>query len=286
MSSYNIAVIYPSRGMLYTETLKEVLNELKPYTYEIYWSHGNKLPACFNKPLSRALRKPHTHVWFIEDDMVMKPGILKELLDANEDAIACDYPLLDVPSGTILYDENDDAFFSGTGCLLVKMDVLKNMPKPIFKSHIKWTFKSTGEHVKFIAEKINPHKTYGMHDITFGLYQYMKGKPIKVSKTILSQRKLVKRGENATNQGWDTIKLYDQYHKILPVYFPEEKDDKAMLRTVKIDGVDVMVMKEAVQDTINKIPDPVIITRGQVLLDFDLYPEAVKYFKELIKENV
>jgi hypothetical protein len=285
---YNIGVIYPSRGLLYTETLKEVLYELQTtpdVVYEIYWSHGNKLPFCFNKPLSRALKQPHTHIWMIEDDMVFKKGILKELLDADEEIISCDYPLLDCPSGTILYDENDEAFFTGTGCMLVKKPVLDAMPKPIFTSKISWEFKSTGEHVKFTANKVNPHKVYGMHDISFGLYHYMRGNPIKVSKTVLSQRKLVKKGDNATNQGWDKIKIYDQYMKILPVYFPEQKtNEKGLLRTVKIDGVDVMVQRDAVQSIINKIPDPVVLSRGQVILDFENYPEAAKQFN--FKEKI
>lgn len=283
LSKTNIGVVFPSRGMVFTETLQELLRELSDVPHTIYWSHGNKLPSCFNKPLSRALNGQHSHIWLVEDDMVLKKGILKELLDADEDLIACDYTLVDAPSGTILHDENDEAFLSGTGCLLVKKKVLDEMPRPIFTSKIKWTFRYGDGKVKFFAQKADPLKAYGMHDISFGLYHYMRGNPIKVATTILYQRKLAKKGENATNQGTDTIKIYDQYKKITPLHFPEEKEKDSRLRTVTIDGKKVMIMKKAVSEVLKKIPDPIQLTRGRVILDFEEFPEASKVFEKLLE---
>lgn len=246
-SKFNIGVVYPSRGLCFTETFSELLSELadSKTLYEIYWSHGNKLPACFNKPLMRALKKPqHTHILFLEDDMVIKKGILKELLDADEDIISCDYPIVKAPSGTVLYDLDDNAIFTGTGFMLAKRRVFDGMPRPVFRSDIEWGFKKIGDKVKFTARSSDPDKVYGHHDITFGLYQYLNNQPIKVAKTVLAQRKLTKKGEDGNNIGTDTIELYDRYQKINYYMIESEPvyDEKTV--HIKIDGKDVMVSRE------------------------------------------
>jgi hypothetical protein len=285
MSSYNVGLIYPSRGVTYTETLKEVLEELQGVPHKIYWSHGNKLPACFNKPLSRALRAKHTHIWFIEDDMVIKKGILKELLEADEDIISCDYPLVGTPSGTVLYDPDDNAIFTGTGCMLAKRKVFDGMPRPIFRADITWSFKQVGGKVKFTATSNNPDFVYGNHDITFGLYQYYKRKPIVVSKTVLAQRKLVKKGVDNNNNGVDKIILFDKYKKINwnmiveepPINSPKD----GLLTIVEVDGKEVHVTKEtAVRLKAAGVLEPKVRTKGHIILDMNKNEKALRYFDE------
>lgn len=288
MSLYNIGCIYPSRGLLYMETFKEVLRELKalgaPYT--IYWSHGNSLPSCFNKPLTKALKGSHTHIWFIEDDMVFPEGILKDLLAADEDIISCDYPIAKYPSGTILYDCEDQAIFTGTGCMLAKPKVFANMPRPIFRADIEWVFKQIGNRVKFTAKNADPNKVYGHHDISFGIWQYMNNKPIAVSKHILAQRKLVKKGDNSTNNGADVIELFDQYRKInfnnIAVESFEESKDK-LLELVIIDGKRTYMLKSKAQELLAKglAKVPTIESRN-IMIDISECDRAIKYLKEKI----
>ena len=281
MSLYNIAVIFPSRGMVFTDTFKELLDELtdSKALYTIYWSHGNKLPACFNKPLQRALKANHSHIWFVEDDMVLKKGILKELLKANKDIIACDYPLVKFASGTVLYDKEDNAIFTGTGCMLVKKHVLDDMPKPIFRADIRWGFKQFHDKkVKFTAENVDPDKVYGHHDITFGLYQYVNNQPISVYKTPLSQRKLKKRGENGNNIGTDTIELFEDYRKINYWMIEAEPEVVDNLTTVYIDKKAVWVSKELAKK-IGKYIGPDMIETKNVILDFNNNKIARKALK-------
>ena len=279
-SSYNIGVVYPSRGLCFTETFKEVLDNLadSKALYTIYWSHGNKLPACFNKPLQRALKCPHTHILLLEDDMVIPKGILKDMLKADKDIIACDYPLVKAPSGTILYDKEDRAIFTGTGFMLCKKHVLDKMPKPVFRSDIQWGFKMYTDKTKFTAEITDPDKVYGHHDITFGLYQYINNKPISVHTTVLAQRKLKKRGENGNNIGTDTIELYDQYRKINYWMVECEPEVETNTTTVYIDGKAVWVSKEMAKK-IGKYIGPDILESGNVLIDLNNNKIARKALK-------
>ena len=446
MSSYNIGVIYPSRGLLFTETLKEVLDNLtdSKALYEIYWSHGNKLPACFNKPLTKALKysycpncskasksltvnsntdtiepwnaikkdaqnqdlsleqkkdihtsddtakntivnnvaeqgvkeseekliktgmslldqentdssnlnteslwqknlvenskssrvsttstvldtttdqktssygseesdtdkgqrmssahtakkhtcskcgalkQPHTHILFLEDDMVIPKGTLKSMLKADEDVIACDYPIVNAPSGTVLYDQDDNAIFTGTGFMLCKRHIFDQMPRPIFRSDIEWTFKQYGDKVKFTATKVNPDKVYGHHDITFGLYQYLNNKPIKVHSQVLAQRKLKQKGENSTNNSIDEIILYDRYRKINFYMIEEDKviNDKDLLVQVELNGELVNVRKEIAQKLVKDYDaiKPTVLESGNIIIDINNNKKAINALRRI-----
>lgn len=287
----DIAVIFPSRGLLYTETLKEVLEELEPYKHRIYWSHGRSLPACFNRPLAEALKNKHSHVWFVEDDMVIPKGTLKALLDAKEEMIACDYPITANPSGTVLYDPEGEAYFTGTGCLLAKHSVLKEMRqvrktekglryKPFFRSDIEWHFGGTKYGARFIAHKADPEKVYGYHDVSFGLKRYIMGKPIKVSKIICAQRKLEKKGTAGSNEGADVIRVIDKYKPLDYIAAStQEKPEKSYLKLVMLDGRPTNMSNTLADKLIAEgKATEVVKSIGYLTLDFTDTPYLAKEF--------
>lgn len=280
LSPYDIALILPSRGLIFAETLKELLRELRPYKHKIYWSHGNSLPSCFNKPLLKALKQPHSHIWIVEDDMILPKGILKELLDTNERIIVCDYPLVKQPSGTILYDKDDNAIFTGTGCMLARKEVFKDIPRPIFRSDIQWGFKLVGDKIKFTAENVHPDKVYGYHDITFGLYQYIFHEPIKWHDKVLSQRKLVKKGDNNTNNGADEIEIFDQYQKINHFLIESEPEKKDILVSVMLDGKEVMMLESTAKRLLAKnLADLPALRFKNIIIDTNKVKKAEKLFR-------
>jgi hypothetical protein len=214
-----IAVILPTRGQIFSQTFEEILDNLQGFDYKIYWSHDNPIPQCFNKPLERALKhKQNTHFWFVEEDMIIPPGTLKSLMSHNDfqsvGAIACDYPLVEYPSGTILYNPKGKAYFTGTGCLLVKREVLERLPKPIFRSDIRWSYKFGKNKAILTARRFDlKEERYGHHDITFGLQLYIHGTPIEVSDIACGQRKLKKLGPQANNVGQHEIVELTQLNK-------------------------------------------------------------------------
>lgn len=277
----NIGVIFPSRGLVFAETFKELLAELEPYRNKIYFSHGNSLPDCFNRPLVRALKGPHTHIWIVEDDMVLTPGILKELLEYNVPVVACDYPLTTTPSGTAVYDIDGEAIFTGTGCMLLKSEIFRGMSKPIFRSDISWGFTQSNGKVKFTAKSCDPDKVYGFHDVTFGLYQYLNKTPILVADTILSQRKLVSKGTPENNSGADKIVVLDKYKRIDYKLLDEDKIVLTDTEVVKINGKNVMVSntkaKKLIEGGLIKLDT--IGTYKNVMVDTNNIKKLIKYFK-------
>ena len=110
-----IAVIYPSRGLAFSQTCEELLENLEGFTYDIFFSHKRPIPDCFNDPVKQALRGLYTHFFFVEDDMILPKNTLKTMLNELKrykvEAVACDYPLdakgkaaiFQDPVGNIIY---------------------------------------------------------------------------------------------------------------------------------------------------------------------------------------
>jgi hypothetical protein len=202
-----VAVILPSRGLIFSRTAEELLNNLKGIPHKIYFSHRKPIPDCFEYPTREALRDPEvTHVWFVEDDMVLPPGTLKKLLDANANAVTFDYPVTKAGNGSVFYDQGGTVVFCGTGCLLVKRRVLESLKQPYFTDKVRWSMLNYGEAVKLTGVYGAPG--YGTHDVTFGIKLWNAGVMIKVIRGKLAQRKLVALGKSGSNNGQHTIEVW------------------------------------------------------------------------------
>lgn len=265
--------------MLFTETLKELLQELESVPHTIYWSHGNSLPSCFNVPLRKALKASHSHIWIVEDDMVLQKGILQDLIAADKDSIACDYPIIEQPSGTIMYDTQGQAIFTGTGCLLVKTPILRAMPDPVFRADISWEYKSQGGKLVFSAVERDPQRIYGQHDITFGLYHYVLGQPIAVHPTVLAQRKLRTKGTSSDNAGTDDIVLFDQFER-KPLLIEPATDSNQLLVELEVAGQRISVSRDHADKLIaaGQARCPVL-SAGDIVVDPAGSAKAKKLFK-------
>lgn len=196
-----LAVILPSRGLMFSETLQELLEELEGFNYEIYWSHGNSLPECFNLPTEKALADPSNYALLIvEDDMIIPKGILKQMFAENYPVVALDYPFQQQGDATVLHDPEGKAYWTGTGFLLVARAVLENMQRPIWRTDQTFDPFIDKDTIHFWPRKLNK-VYYGLHDLNFGLILYSAGLPILPMKQTAGQRKLKALGRANTNNG-------------------------------------------------------------------------------------
>lgn len=196
-----LAVILPSRGLMFSETFEELLRELEGFNYEIFWSHEKSLPACFNDPTEAALADPDVFaVLIVEDDMKLPKGILRRMFDENYPVVAMDYPFRQNGDSTVLHDPDGMAFWTGTGFLLVARHVLESIPKPIWRTDQTFDPFIDKDTIHFWPRKLDK-VYYGLHDLNFGLILYSAGIPIKVMAQTGGQRKLVRLGRKHTNNG-------------------------------------------------------------------------------------
>jgi len=201
-----LAVVVPSRGLMFSETLEDLLRELEDFNYEIFWAHGKSLPDCFNEPTERALKDPDVYaVLFAEDDMILPKGVLKRMFSLKYPVVALDYPFQQNGDSTCLHDPKGDAFWTGTGFMLVSKTVLSQMEKPIWRTDTTFDPFIDKDTIHFWPRKLDKIY-YGLHDLRFGLLLYSAGLPVKVLDETAGQRKLVKLGEKGVNNGAHEIK--------------------------------------------------------------------------------
>lgn len=199
--SEKLAVIVPSRGLMMSETLEELLGELEGFNYEIYWAHEKSLPKCFNEPTERALADPNVYaLLFCEDDMILPKGILKEMFAQNYPVVALDYPFQQNGDSTCLHDPKGYAYWTGTGFLLVSKQVLLNMERPIWRTNMTFDPFIDKDTIHFWPRKLEK-VYYGLHDLRFGLVLYSAGLPVLPMARTAGQRKLAKLGDKHTNNG-------------------------------------------------------------------------------------
>lgn len=198
---YKLAVILPSRGLMFSETFEELLRELEGYNYEIFWAHEKSLPQCFNDPTEEALKDPDVYALLIvEDDMIIPKGMLKRMFEVKYPVVAMDYPFRQNGDATTLHDPEGKAYWTGTGFMLIARSVLENMPKPIWRTDRTFDPFVDKDTIHFWPRKLNK-VFYGLHDLNFGLTLYSAGLPIHAMSQTGGQRKLVRMGEKHTNEG-------------------------------------------------------------------------------------
>lgn len=241
-----IGVIFPSRGTTYSKTVEEMLTALDGYDYQIFFSHGLPIPDCFEIPTQKILRGDFTHLLIFEDDMIIPPTCIGDMLATNEQVVAYDYPITKEASGTVLYDTVDKAFFTGCGILLIDINILKRLKSPIWTADMIWNIKNHIDHIEFIYQKA-PKDAYGLQDIAFGLRLYYNKMPIHVMPTTVGQRKMSNYGPYQSNNGAHTIDEWVDTEKQIPTYGVEEK----FFRTVTLlDGTSITLNKATTEKLI------------------------------------
>lgn len=184
-----------------SETLEELLGELEGFKYKLFWAHAKGLPQCFNDPTEEALADQDVYaVLFVEDDMIIPKGILKEMFAVKYPVTALDYPFQQDGDSTVLHDPQGMAYWTGTGFMLVAREILEQLEKPIWRTNRTFDPFIDKDTIHFWPRKLDK-VFYGLHDLNFGMVLYSAGVPIYVMTKTAGQRKLVELGAKHTNDG-------------------------------------------------------------------------------------
>lgn len=203
-----VAVILPSRGLIFSQTADEILQNLKNIPHKFFFSHRKPIPDCFEEPTNRALADESiTHLWFVEDDMVLRPDILQRLIETDKAVITIDYPVNSNGRGSI-FKVDGQVVFCGTGCMLVKREVFDELRAPYFRTDMRWNIKNYGTHLKMIRSQTSDLDGYGLHDVNFCMNLYHLGIPIHALPGKIGQRKLISLGKAGSNNGAHNIETW------------------------------------------------------------------------------
>lgn len=275
MNDIKIAVILPSRGLVFSRTADELLQNLTGYDYDIFFAHGLPIPLCFNKPLKTILNasNDYSHVWLVEDDMCLPDGTLDSLLLLDSPVATMDYPVTKSGQGAVFSDKERRVIFCGTGCTLVKIEAFDELSEPYFRTDIRWTATNYGDFIRLTAMKIdNPSLPgYGLHDTNFGIKLWQAGIPISVAGRV-GQRKLIKLGEAGTNEGAHQIEEWWKIRKdvLLKKFQNQEVQPLGKLITVQTVDGEMNVLPDKAKKMI-KAGVATAIPKQSVGLDFNGY---------------
>lgn len=111
------------------------------YDYEfIVSTRGYNTSENRNYIAAQAIKKGCTHLFFVDDDIIVEPDTLNRLLVHDKDIVGGIYMTKyekQEPVVEYLDDKKPEGLFKcgaiGTGCMLIKIDVFKKLPQPWFK---------------------------------------------------------------------------------------------------------------------------------------------------------
>lgn len=209
-----IAVILPSRGLIFSQTADEILQNLASVKHEFFFSHQKPIPDCFEEPTRAALKdKSITHLWFVEEDMKLPPDTLRTMLSKDLAVVTADYPINTDKRGAVFRDAGGKILITGTGCLLVKRAVFEELKPPYFRTDIRWVIKNMGDYIKIVGSKTDQIDGYGLHDVNFSMSLHRLDIPIHCIGITLGQRKLISLGKAGSNDGAHNIEVWDKVEK-------------------------------------------------------------------------
>lgn len=198
-----IAVCIPTRGLIHSRTVEDILNNLRDYDYKFFFAHGLKIPDAHNKCLTDALADPEiAHIWFVEEDMQLPKGILDELIATNALFAAADYPVQDTES-CIQRIGNEGILRVGHGCTLYKRELF-DIIEPMFQTKYSYTLPDL-----ISSELTYPDNQWGGQDLDFCIrLKREHGIEATVIDTTAGQYRVVKYGHHDNNKGYHEVEVW------------------------------------------------------------------------------
>jgi len=244
-----VGVILPSRGLMFSKTAEEILINLKDIPHKLYFAHGLPIPDCFEVPTNEALDNGTiSHLWFVEDDMILRPDTLKKMLDMDVAVVMADYPTTKEGHGAEFIIKKH-IVFGGTGCMLVKREVFDELRKPYFRTDICWNIRKMTGYIKIVGvPRGKDNGGYGLHDVNFGITLRRLAIPIPIHDVgfALGQRKLVSLGKSGSNNGQHIIEEWTKLQKnsLLKIIRKWPTAPEGKLTTVMVDGKEIMCSRK------------------------------------------
>ena len=173
-----ILIATPTFGGVHAKTAESVGNIIAATTiaYVRWFVHESTYVANARQEcLIEALRQRMTHVLFIDSDMVVPANTLYLLLSRNQRVVGANYARRRPPHAPTVTGRDGKCLSSlgktgmesvetiGFGCLLLDLQVLRDLPQPVFASANFYV----GEDVAFCRECRNANiPVYVDHDVS------------------------------------------------------------------------------------------------------------------------
>ena len=200
-----IAIILPTRGMVFTEVENAIEDARRFNNIIVYRSWNLPIPDAQNYLTEQALKdREVTDLWFIEEDTIPPDGALEKLKDANADIACIDYSVNQY--GCVARDKKtNEILWCGFGCTLVKREVFEKLEKPWFRTDKTLRLNDW--------QWIDNSAKYGGQDIWFGCKAREAGFKIQQVEGECKHLSLVALGQKGYNDGCHLIVIKPKIQK-------------------------------------------------------------------------
>lgn len=202
-----IAVILPSRGLVHSQTMESLLENLCIFKYDwkIFFAHDLPIPDCFNVPLEKALQgNSFDYILFVEEDMLLPWNTLDKMIKKASDVVSVDYANKKTGKPFMRKNTHDVVEYTGVGCMLVKKSVFDKLEKPYFREGC-FEQQEDGTLVERVLTK--KREAYGTQDVYFCNSLTKAGFTIDILEDANIGHLLVEDwGKEGTNNGAHKIK--------------------------------------------------------------------------------
>lgn len=207
MQADDLIVLQPTRGLILTETQEALERELAenhliPMTIHTY---DMPLPASRNYLVETALQLPGwKHALFLDDDVILPKGWLKEAYKLKADVAVANYPMQGKVDGkycgTVVHDKGKSVGFAGLGAVLVKREVLEKMESPYFVMTQYSINRANDGELGFYAGQADGARKWSAGEDTYFFLQCRKyGFKVKETKKVATHARIDRMIPNIHN---------------------------------------------------------------------------------------
>ena len=166
-----IFVGVPTRGVVFTKTVKGILDSFRKEEHELYFETINPVSDARNNIVKKFLSGYCSHLLMIDDDEVLTPEILSKIKKkTNEgfDIVVVDAPAKKTSKSNIFKNKDGSIVASGFGCALFSRKVFETIPDPWFDLSPRRRMEYNGEYSFPIIDDAPPNE-WGGEDVNFSL---------------------------------------------------------------------------------------------------------------------
>jgi len=194
-----IAVVLPTRGTVFTETVIGLLKATEGYDTRFYLSHNLPTPDSFNALVEEAMKDGCDKFFITNDDVVVTKSIFKNLIESKQPINCAAVNMTENFHG--YYEKDGEVDMCGTSCLMVDREVFEKMTRPYFRTDIRYITQG-GEEKEVIDKK---GKAWGGEEVYFSRQVRKLGYKINLVEGRARHLRLIKLGEKHSNNGCHII---------------------------------------------------------------------------------
>lgn len=203
-----IAVCIPSRGLMHSRTMEDVVQNCITKEWCLIMAHGMPQPDAQNYLVEEALKFANIidYIWFVDDDMQIPLGTLDQLIKLNTDVAVAHYPV--AKDQDALHIRNGVFESAGMGCMLIRPSVFEKLERPYFRTNTVYIWEN--DHLQPYPARTDT-EYHGLHDVDFSQRLVKAGYQPGIIDMKLGQYNLldnqVRKWGNHTNQNVETWRL-------------------------------------------------------------------------------